>query len=579
MSARGFLAMSSRRAQGVPEGFIARARIRGYVSIYTDPNNAVMVSTDTNVTSFAETCGFIIGHVLGGAAALKEARRPDFGRTSVEEYIVGSIWGGYSSIFKSVNEKGLKILADPSGTVPIYYCQTEPGTILVGTNAKDIESVAGKKFVPDWSCIHRHLLSPQMRSSRTSLADLYELLPGHCLALADGSTRMVWSPWTFAHPDRFITDVGAASELIRDTVRRAIGAWTKPFDNILIGLSGGLDSSIIASCVASSGHDSATCLTISSGVATGNEVGFAKSVTDFCGMALIEDYLDPADIDLDRSAAAHCPRPLGRTFTQSVDAISIRRARLLGVDAFFHGAGGDNVFGYLTSVAPVLDYLMRGDNWVGSWKVLRDLSILTGADMGTAALITARRLMSRRFHFSLSNDASFLLESPGGIDLSDIHPWLRPPRGILPGSAAHVMLISSIYNYLEGTQRELHAPLIAPLMAQPIIEACLSIPSWMWLRDGRNRAMARRAFAADLPRKIIERQSKGTPDGFSIKYFENNRDAILERLMDGPLAQQGVIDKKAIAAAFQSRGPEMGFRRNRLLLLCDTNAWASSWIS
>ena len=91
--------------------------------------------------------------------------------------------------------------------------------------------------------------------------------------------------------------------------------------------------------------------------------------------------------------------------------------------------------------------------------------------------------------------------------------------------------------------------------------------------------MARRAFAADLPRKIIERQSKGTPDGFSIKYFENNRDAILERLMDGPLAQQGVIDKKAIAAAFQSRGPEMGFRRNRLLLLCDTNAWASSWIS
>ena len=138
-------------------------------------------------------------------------------------------------------------------------------------------------------------------------------------------------------------------------------------------------------------------------------------------------------------------------------------------------------------------------------------------------------------------------------------------------------MILAIHNYLEGYRRELETGLIAPLLSQPIIELCLRIPSWMWCEGGKNRVVARRAFADLLPRAILLRRSKGTPDGYSMAIFNNNRNLIRSFLHEGLLAQQGMIDLGAVDQALADQSPIRGSAYSRILSFCDIEAWARSW--
>src|SRR3546814_15687375 len=67
---------------------------------------------------------------------------------------------------------------------------------------------------------------------------------------------------------------------------------------------------------------------------------------------------------------------------------------------------------------------------------------------------------------------------------------------------------------IELYPRSTAAPQITPLLSQPIVELCLSIPTWQWVRGGRDRAVARAAVADLLPALIAQRRTKGGQTGF-----------------------------------------------------------------
>src|SRR3546814_19059841 len=95
---------------------------------------------------------------------------------------------------------------------------------------------------------------------------------------------------------------------------------------------------------------------------------------------------------------------------------------------------------------------------------------------------------------------------------------------------------------LELYPRRSAPPHIAPLLSQPIVELCLSIPTWHWIADGRDRAVARAAFSNRLPRPIIERQQTGGPAEFNLSIYRKQRDRLNELIRHGVLAGAGIID-------------------------------------
>src|SRR3546814_5662926 len=76
------------------------------------------------------------------------------------------------------------------------------------------------------------------------------------------------------------------------------------------------------------------------------------------------------------------------------------------------------------------------------------------------------------------------------------------------------------------------------LMSHPIVEACLSVPSWEACRGGIDRSFARRSFARDLPASVIERRVKGGPDRFALQILRTQLPTIRARLLEGVLRSE-----------------------------------------
>ena len=153
------------------------------------------------------------------------------------------------------------------------------------------------------------------------------------------------------------------------------------------------------------------------------------------------------------------------------------------------------------------------------------------------------------------------------------HDWLDAPGGALPGRAAHIAKILRTQNYAEGLPRDQALEAIHPLLSQPVVELCLSIASWKWVAGGRDRSVARTAFAPTLPQQTVIRRTKGGPGAFHRQVAHSRAPEIRDRLLGGRLAEAGLLDVAAIEASLRSQADTPEFSYDRLLELVDAEAW------
>lgn len=532
--------------------------------------------------TFERGKGFVVGTLFrrdGRRGAVQQVGPPDDDPShDPVENLLSRYWGGYVAFLSDPAGKTLTILRDPSGFLPCYYVLGK-GVVVV---ASDIELLIRSGFLSpqvDWVAISAHLLADHHRSARTSLIGVTELLGGEALVAGPQGIELkqAWNPWDFTPRSSEICDARVARQELRRTVEMCVAEWAREFRHIAIGVSGGLDSSIVAACVHSAGVP-LSCLTLATKDPSGDERTYARLVAGAFEATLTESIEDIGEVDLSVSAAAHLPRPVARAFAQAGNRKFIELARRTGADAFFSGAGGDNVFCALQSVAPLADRLLRGSSIKGLWQSARDISRLSDHGVPLLLALGFRRAWFRDAQFRWPRDQTFL--TGNCIDAGESvgsHPHLFCPPGTLPGKAAHIAQIIGIQNHLEGFERELSYPNLAPLMSQPIIELCLRIPTWLWCSGGINRAPARGAFADRLPPELITRQLKGSPGSFLYELFAANRRFIRELLADGLLARQDIIDRDAVVRAIDDPRAEMTGKIRRIMSLVDVEVWAGSW--
>lgn len=119
-------------------------------------------------------------------------------------------------------------------------------------------------------------------------------------------------------------------------------------------------------------------------------------------------------------------------------------------------------------------------------------------------------------------------------------------------------------------------PQISPLLSQPILELCLSIPTWQWVRGGRDRAVARAAFAGVLPELLLDRTTKGSPSGFIRRVYETQGEAARGMLAGGTLVEAGLLDPAWLARAADGEWRDDG-RHLRILSFAAAEAWVRWW--
>lgn len=520
--------------------------------------------------------GYLIGHLFERSE--KSCRVLKFEKVAIEKInasggkcLVSDYWGGYVAILARP-DGAIAIFRDPSGLLPVYFRDDGTG-ITVSSDAGDL----GKRGGVDYLAIVRFLASAGAPSRETCLEGVRQLLPGECLIVSRGSHRLEtwWSPWdwTEALKGRF----DAAARKLRAVALDCMESWASCFHSILIGVSGGLDSSIVA-CAAARRAAGLHCLTMVEDDAIGDERRYASILAEAIGVPLLEARYDLGAVDIGRAVAPHHPWPHAPFYMQAIESVHEGLCREHQIDAFFSGNGGDNIFCSLRSASPFVDRFMAQGPRPGLFDTLRDLSDLTGASGATILRHAWDRYRDRsrapslhRDHSGLSSAAIAGLDHPGPS-----HPWMEAPEGALPGKAAHVRLLARAQRSIELYPRSTHPQHVAPLLSQPIVETCLSIPTWQWIAGGRDRAVARAAFKSVVPSDLLRRTSKGGPGGFMHRIFQANAEKAGDQLRNGLLARKDLLDLTILEGASQ---PTIdGFEKaQRILALCAAESWARWW--
>src|SRR3546814_7348306 len=79
--------------------------------------------------------------------------------------------------------------------------------------------------------------------------------------------------------------------------------------------------------------------------------------------------------------------------------------------------------------------------------------------------------------------------------------------------------------------------------------------------------------------RVVGRHGKGSPDGFVGDFIHRHRAGIADRLLNGQLAANRLIDSKALEAALRDGAPLQRNDCARIMALVDTQAWIAHWSS
>ena len=571
-----FLLLASEAAEGLGEMLELVSAATGLTIKLARPRLAILANQSCRCLAAADG-GAVVGTLFPRHGPARPIERLDEAEAeaiigSGGKELLGRYWGGYVAAIEG--RHSLRILRDPSAALPCYFVRGK-GLIAFASDA-DLLVAAGLVQVEiDWPALARHLFNAGVPVPATALSGVSELLPGFAVDFPglDGEVPC-WSPWD--HVRRISADPEVSADRLGRTIRQCVQGWCSSRGRLLLSVSGGFDSSVVAACLASAGLDT-VCLTIFGEDAAGDERAYARELCDHLGLELLERPDRVQDVDIAAALDPHLPRPVGRTQALAYEAAHIAAATEVAADAFVTGNGGDSVFAYSQSAAAIADRYLAEGLTAGLLGSVGDVVRQTGCS-GWEAAVAAVRLARGPRSYQCRPDRLYL--HPDLLDALDPsppqHPWLNAPADALPGKSAHIAAILRVQHCLEpGRSRFL--PVINPLMSQPIMEACLAIPSWQWRAGGRDRAAARKAFMASLPEIVAERRVKGGPDGFAARILDRYRSTIRERLLEGHLARHRIVDIEGLARVLGDERPVLGVERVRLFQLLSAEAWLDVW--
>ncbi len=538
------------------------------------PTLILFVAEDTPVLSIPRL-GTILGRLFSKDGAIIEdaSQLPGFtDAAQARDHLIKHCWGPYLLLQPADEHGGFTVLREPSpsGDVSCFY-SLQRGHGFITSDIGLPEQLGLYRRQVDWDAIHHRLSFPQLKTARTALAGIRELLPGCSLHLKGNNaiTHQAWSPWDFVAAGTRHADPNKAAADVRAAVTSSVRALAGIDKTILLELSGGLDSSIVGVCLPDSAAK-VVCTSLVTAVPGADERHYAVQVADQLGVELHTETLRLDDAHFDFPLHPQCLMPRIGALQHAVDEIMLAAANRHGVRGFFSGGGGDTVFCSLDTAAPAADALRERGPTAGLAAV-QDLAALHQCTLWKAGRLTLRK-MRRPPGMSRPPDNTFLSKNIAGVPADD-HPWGAAPPDALPGDRERIRGLATSQAYRDSLACGAQRPMRMPLLSQPVVEACLRAPTWMWIAGGRNRAVARTAFADVLPADILNRRSKGTFMSYLGTVYRRNREQMRDYLLQGRLQERGLLDADALRDFLRHDIPERGHSFTRVFDICMVENW------
>jgi asparagine synthase (glutamine-hydrolysing) len=476
------------------------------------------------------------------------------------------------------------VLRDPTGGIASHK-RTFRGVDVYFSRLRDHDLLGMSPPSVNWSYVKSCLVDPSVLTGETGLTEIQELLAGQCVCrgASVNSTAFAWNPLDIAKTG-VVDQPSRAVEMLRQTTRACVHAWASTYDGIVHRLSGGLDSSIVATCLRDAPtRPRVTCLNYYSIGSDTDERSYARIAAEACGFELIELERESPDLGMAFSVP-RTPHPTHLACYLENGRKESRIARDRGASALFSGNAGDGLFYIGNEELAVNDYIFRRGIGRGLFSVALNAAYLERRSVWTVLWRGIKsewlgRRWSPCIHFE---SASTLVPCDVLNDVAHnaalTHPLYREVGGVSSGKVFHAYGMTYCASPRPDPFEQDDDPDdLSPLFSQPLIELCLRIPIDILITGGRDRAIAREAFRGDLPPSLIRRRAKGGLEDHLKTVIVNNASVVRALLLDGQLASHGLIERQKVEEALTTAPTGSATMMSELYRYVSLEAWLQSW--
>jgi asparagine synthase (glutamine-hydrolysing) len=543
--------------------------------------------------------GMVLGHLFPtDSASWSPLWQPDFRSLRLsrlydesDDSFSRNFWGGYIGLFRNSAGTQTRVLRDCSGKVPCYRMEQD-AVHLFFSDVSTLCSENIRQFDIDWSSLAAFIYSRDAQIRKTPLRGITELLAGDAFEVHEHSARQysAWDPRKVVAA-RTIDDYEEAKRLVRSATQYSVDAWASLYESITLRLSGGFDSAVVLGSLKHSPKRPAVmCTHEFSDHPYDDERAYARLAAKTANTALIE-LPRPPDGELFDAALTRgqdLPRPSIQALFGSSGLKTLRTiAANACAQSAWTGQGGDHLFFQAHTSLGAADYISHHGIKSGFFSAVSDSARLSREPYFLVAR-SAWKLgrshapwNSTGMRDSHNRNAPFLNPDslPGDLAPYLAHPWTTQAESIPKGKQFQISILADVLNRHRPTPTNEPVGEHHPLLSQPLIETCLQIPTYQLLRGGRQRALARDAFADRVPIEILQREDKGTTTIYVTDTLRRSESFVRELLMDGYLSRYRLIGRNELEP-YIVQGQSIQVEHFWPLLACvAAELWVRRWVA
>lgn len=502
------------------------------------------------------------------------------------EWLRDHYWGSYVAILRNEQSDGIKVFRGPFARIGCFHFKAK-GVSVLFSDVRLLSALKEYGAEMDWSFAPIYLGIAYAISEKTAFSDTDYLVAGQCVEITARQTRIyyLWDPASYAAAPP-VTDVRLAREGLRNVALSCMDAWASAFPHALLLLSGGFDSSALAGLLAkATNKPEIVCVTHYSEDVVSDERHYARLTAEKWRYKLVE--IGSRTEDFNPSQFLNCPQrpwPVNVSVDWSFHRTVANLSKTYYAPAILTGEGGDAVF--VRKCGGIAgDYVF--DHGLGKdtlkvafaaalvddkpvWRVLSEMIMQRlGMQPRPAA---PDEVEGSQTGWGLRRDIADQIAtvSPAG-------PWNNSNVKLAPGKKFD--FDSIMFPFYEGAMFD-NLPFVErlePILSQPLVETALRIPTYIHQHNGRERGLAREAFADCLTDEVRLRRYKSLADGFFHRMLIEHKAFYKDFLLGGILAEKNIFDKDILENALNDPALETSAQCIRILRYADVEAWARSW--
>lgn len=473
-------------------------------------------------------------------------------------------WGRYVAVLVGPDGQLEAVFRDPSGMAEANLWRLGEAIVVGSCLPPWADRWAPAGLEPDWSEVGS-MLAGRDTARAAPLRNIQAVPAGAYVRSGRGDAVSVWRADQFIHAAQ--DDLHASALRLRETVDRCIASWASTSSRSMTELSGGFDSTIVAGSLKDGGCDLAAAINFFTDGVAGDERQHAKAATDLLKLPLVHAPRSAFQLNEIPTAAVCGLRPDISAVDRAYGDWVTGHASLIGVDTMFTGQGGDTVFHHPATPWVVADERRRRGLAAFDARFLEQTALRNGCSVWTLMGVVLQDLLGR------------------GEAVSEPKPefvaFTRPERTrsstAPPAKRRQIEMLRLSHNYFTAGRRFAALDVIHPLLSQPIVELSIALPVATLTVGGRDRGLARIAFADRLPEAIARRRSKGTSSAYFAKTVVASLPFLRPHLLEGVLLREGLLDRTTLEAALEPSQMMRTGGHMEVLHAAVIEGWARHW--